>query len=402
MNMLVIPANQQSIVQGGLSVLAREEIDMQITTAKRYPRDIIKARKDIYTRATITQDVAQACFYRLERKNKNTNSVSVISGESVRFAEILLQVWGNCRVATRIIDENAQFVIAQAVFFDLENNTSLTIETQRSIVGKSGRFGVDMIAVTGSAARSIALRDVVLRSIPRGLWQDLSDKIREFSDTPSKGPAELYERVQKCIAYFDRNGVSQAQIEAKIGVKVDKIKDTELSVLRGIINAVNEGETTFDQEFGTNEKALPPAPPPPPAAQSLEDRLKNAVRFFDGNGVNVERIEKKIRRKISEAEEKDMDDLSEIANLIKDGKTTFLEQFPIPAPQDDFNPHAVLEDFQIELDACETKQDVFNLRNKFDEALCKAGGDFLAEAERIVNERIYLIQANQKGGCDGL
>src|SRR6516165_9282959 len=72
------------------------EIDMQIATAKRFPR-----RKDreialkIMDRATLNADIAGECLYNLERGGKS------IQGPSIRFAEIIRSCYGNLRVASR-------------------------------------------------------------------------------------------------------------------------------------------------------------------------------------------------------------------------------------------------------------------------------------------------------------
>ena len=66
-----------------------QEYDIQISTAKRYPRDIVKVMAEAESMATRTLKIAQNCFYTLPRAGKD------IEGPSIRLAEIFMSSWGN-------------------------------------------------------------------------------------------------------------------------------------------------------------------------------------------------------------------------------------------------------------------------------------------------------------------
>ena len=59
----VIEIHQAEIVQA----VNRAEIDMQISTAKQYPRDISRVLNTIETYATMDTETAEDCFYALRR-----------------------------------------------------------------------------------------------------------------------------------------------------------------------------------------------------------------------------------------------------------------------------------------------------------------------------------------------
>ena len=79
-----------------IQAIDKAEIDMQIATAKQYPRDIAVALNNMRTYAMMDSETAQECFYAVARGG------NAIEGVSVRFAEIVAESWGNLRVATRI------------------------------------------------------------------------------------------------------------------------------------------------------------------------------------------------------------------------------------------------------------------------------------------------------------
>ena len=78
-----------------LQAINRSEIDIQISTAKQYPRDLSSVLKNIRDYATIDAETAADCFYALKRGQGN--DASVIEGLSVRMAEIFASSWGNYR-----------------------------------------------------------------------------------------------------------------------------------------------------------------------------------------------------------------------------------------------------------------------------------------------------------------
>ena len=70
-----------------LSVISTAEINQQISTAKKFPRNVKKFLVETKSLATETEEIAGECFYRLKRKDKDGKDV-VIEGPSRVFAQI--------------------------------------------------------------------------------------------------------------------------------------------------------------------------------------------------------------------------------------------------------------------------------------------------------------------------
>lgn len=90
-----------------LSAINKSEVDIQVSTAKAYPRDVEQSLKRIKQLATIDNETAENCFYALKRGD------TFIEGPSVRLAEIIGCAWGNLRVQARIIGNDGKFITAQ-------------------------------------------------------------------------------------------------------------------------------------------------------------------------------------------------------------------------------------------------------------------------------------------------
>lgn len=230
-----------------LQAINRAEIDIQISTAKQYPRDINAVLNKIATYATMDKETAEDCFYVLRRKDKEGND-SVIEGLSVRMAEIIAGAWGNLRVQARIIGNDGRQITAQAICHDLETNFAVSKEVKRSIVTKKGyTFSEDMQVVTGNAACSIAFRNAVLAVIPKAVTKRVINEVKQVALGQS---IDLEQSRQNVIQYFAKLGVKQEQLFLYLGVKsVQDIDKQKIFELRATANAIKEGTTTVEECF---------------------------------------------------------------------------------------------------------------------------------------------------------
>jgi GTP:adenosylcobinamide-phosphate guanylyltransferase len=233
-----------------LQAINRAEIDIQISTAKQYPRDLQQVLNKIATYATMDKETAEDCFYVLRREGANGQS-SVIEGLSVRMAEIIASSWGNLRVQSRIIGNDGKMITAQAICHDLETNLAVSKEVKRRITNKYGKtYSEDMQVVTGNAASSIAFRNAVLAVIPKAVTKRIINDVKKVALGQS---IDLETTRQRMIDYYVKIGVSQQQIfeylEIKSLAEIDKEKVFEL---RALANAIKEGTTSVAETFKKN------------------------------------------------------------------------------------------------------------------------------------------------------
>lgn len=238
---------------GTLAVITGAEIDSQIATARRFPRhttaqQVAKVRESIRSLATQSEQIASECFYAVPRDGKMTE------GPSIRFAEIVVANWGNCRAGARVVAEERDHIIAQGVFHDLETNAAITREVKRRITKKDGRrFSADMIATTGNAACAVAMRNAVFGGVPRAYWNDILDDVRRASIGDAKTHAS---KRAAAMAYLQKMGATEAMVLGLLKRQsATDITGDDLTMLRGIANAIRDGETTVDAAFAPPEVA---------------------------------------------------------------------------------------------------------------------------------------------------
>jgi hypothetical protein len=231
-----------------LSLFQQEKalIDVQVATAKQYPRNVRRCVENAVTVATLTKEIAESCTYTVPRSKKS------IVGPSVHLAKIIAQSWGNLRVSNKVVDIDLKHVTSQAICWDLESNIAIQTEVKRLIIGKEGRFSDDMITVTGNAANSISLRNAIFAVIPKGVTDRVYDAAKKkIVGNLSNKDQFIARRKEIFDAFRDVYGVTEEEVLRAIGKNaIDNIqKDEELVALVGIASALRDGDTTPDEAF---------------------------------------------------------------------------------------------------------------------------------------------------------
>lgn len=191
----------QVVTNDALSLITKAEIDVQISTAKAFPRSIKMFLDKAMSIATVNENVAASCNYALPRGGKS------LEGPTVRLAEIVCSAYGNIRSGARVISNDGKTITAQGICHDLETNNCVTVEVKRRITGKDGKtFNEDMQTVTGNAACAIAFRNAVFKVIPSAIVNEVYEATKKVA----RGTAEtLVARRTKAVDYFKERGVKE-------------------------------------------------------------------------------------------------------------------------------------------------------------------------------------------------
>jgi hypothetical protein len=247
-----------------LSVVSAE-INQQIATSHRYPRRKDRGiAQEIVERATLNEEIAAECFYKLSRSGGGEKKD--IIGPSIRLAEIVRAAYGNIRVASRYIgvddkDKTRCAVLVEAVAMDMQTNDAVLMHVRRPIMtspknGPPRMFSADMINVTIMAAQSIAQRDAIFRLVPKALW---IDGYHAALDTTRGSVETLAARRQKVIAAFAGFGIKPEKLFEALGIDSEQeIGLDDMVGLAGMWTSLKEGESV-DSVLGRAMEAHRPA-----------------------------------------------------------------------------------------------------------------------------------------------
>ena len=219
-------------------------IDVQISTAKKYPRNVTRAINN--TRAIIvsSEAIARSCGYALPRDGKT------IAGPSVHLAKILAQNWGNMRIEAKVTQITETQVVCQGIAWDLESNVAVKVEVRRRITTKAGkRFGEDMITVSGNAGNAIALRNAVFAVIPKGVVEEMYQESKHRIVGDLSDSTKLNAKRVKVIAEFkDSFDISESELMKILKVaSVEKMSAETIGLAVGVWQSLMDGDTTKEQ-----------------------------------------------------------------------------------------------------------------------------------------------------------
>lgn len=248
------------------NALMKAELDVQITTAKAYPRDIIKAQKEAIIMATLDQETAESCIYALPRKDADGNK-EYIKGESVRLAEIVASAWGNLHIGSRVIANDGKSITVEGVAWDLEKNLKVSKEVKRSILTKNKQtYSNDMQVVTGNAGQSIAYRNAVLSVVPRAFVKRIYDAAVQAAIGDQQ---KLGAKIKTLFERFKKLGIEPERILNYFGKKLEsEITAAEVEEMIGIGTAVRDNAISIDKAFIIESEA------DTSKADELEEKLK--------------------------------------------------------------------------------------------------------------------------------
>lgn len=238
-----------------LDPITRAEIDIQVATAKRFPRSIARVKADMIAMATLDEETAESCYYSLKRTGEGGDKP--IQGPSIRLAEIALSCFGNVRAGTRTAGEteDGRFVREIGFCHDVQNNVAVAREVKRRITKRDGRrFGDDMIGVTMAAAGSIALRNAILTVVPRALVRPAYLKAKEVAIGKAKSltvrRGEIVARLAKVSPLITTDRILAAVGKASI----EEVGWPEVEHLIGLGTAIKEGLQEVEEAFPAPQK----------------------------------------------------------------------------------------------------------------------------------------------------
>jgi len=248
---LNVPAKivDTEIVPSSIEAIERAQVDVQISTAHRFPRSIEKFRDRALSMATIDQETAESCLYRRPvGKKKGSNAVEYAEGASIRLAEIVAASYGNLRVAARIIEQTERFVKCEGVAHDLESNYAGKSEAFEPTVKSDGTpYSESMRAVVAKACLAKAYRDAVFKVVPRALCKQVYEKAKVVAAGNEKS---LDERRAKAKSWLNSIRVDDARVFVALGVSEwSQIGNEQLLTLTGLKTAISDQDTTVEAAF---------------------------------------------------------------------------------------------------------------------------------------------------------
>jgi hypothetical protein len=185
-------------------------------------------------------------FYRFPVKNRKENRTDWIEGPSIKLANELARIYGNCKAGVRAIDNGDSWIFS-ATFIDIESGFELVRPfQQRKSAGKIG--GADeerRLDIAFQIGASKAIRNVVVNAL------------QTFADFAlNEARNALVERIGKDLAgYRERTSaklsgmVSIDRVEAVVGKPVKDWLAPDVARVIAMATSVAEGMSNLNETF---------------------------------------------------------------------------------------------------------------------------------------------------------
>lgn len=224
------------------------EIQAAMTIAKRFPRDPIAAMDRIINACT-RPSLAEGALYSYQRGGQE------VTGPSIRLAEALAQSWGNIQFGIRELEQNDKESTVEAFAFDLETNTRQVKVFQVPHMRHSKR-GVTKLTdprdiyeiVANQGARR--MRACILGVIPGDVTEAAKNQCEVTLHAHSEATPET---IKKMVEAFGKFGVTQDQIQKKLGKRVDAINSANIVQLKKIYQSLKDGMSKPEDQFDTTK-----------------------------------------------------------------------------------------------------------------------------------------------------
>lgn len=244
-----------------MAARAKADIESRFVLALQRPRDV----NDV--RLKLIKECKRPGFAQVARYSKPVGGQR-IEGPSVRFAEAALRLMGNVLPETSVIYDDNQKRITRVSVTDLETNVTYssdvtvekTVERQHLKDGqiplgkRKNSYGKDVYLLPATeddirnkvnAEVSKALRTNGLRILPGDILEECMD---QCVSTLRSDAAQDPDRERKKIAdAFGSLGVLPSALADYLGHGLDQCSPAEIVDLRGVYQAIKDGETTWSE-----------------------------------------------------------------------------------------------------------------------------------------------------------
>jgi hypothetical protein len=220
------------------------QVAAQVQVAQQFPRDITRVRRELDA-ACESFDLARVAFWALPNRGQ---------GLSVHLARELAVIWGNVDHGVHELrrDEQRGMSEVQAFCWDMERNSrnTRTFQVPHMIMKGGRRVPIDDLQDVYRNNQNVgarAYRECVFATIPRQ-WVDRAERL--LRDTLKRGDGvPLPERRRNAVGWFERQQVTLAQLEARVGRPMERWDDEDVAQLQVVADSIRRGETTVAEQF---------------------------------------------------------------------------------------------------------------------------------------------------------
>lgn len=225
-------------------------------------RDLAKVMRDIKTMAAMA---GEDWYYRFPVRNKDGQDW--IEGPSIKCAENVARLYGNCDVACFSMDQGTSWLF-MARFVDLETGFSLIrpFQADKAKVTVKTKDPGRQQEIAYAIGASKATRNVITNAIETFTNFAVEEAKKNLVEKVGKKLDEYRKRVVDRLTSLE---IDVKRVEAVRGRKVEEWLAPDVALIIAELKAIADGMATADETW-------PPPPPPEPKRGDFKEEAKKA------------------------------------------------------------------------------------------------------------------------------
>lgn len=236
---------------------AVQEVQAAIIIAKKFPRDQTSAFNKVDT-ACQRLSLAEKAMYSYPRGKDKAGKALMVTGPSIRLAEVLAQNWGNIdfgvrELERRTLPDGTGVSVAESFCWDMETNVRQTktfevphlreSTAKGSVKLTDSRDIYELVANMGSRRT----RACILGILPIDYVETAVVRCKET--VKKGGGALLIDRIKKVVIGFKELVVTQEMLENYLGHPISETNEEELVDLISIGSSIRDGQQSREDFF---------------------------------------------------------------------------------------------------------------------------------------------------------
>lgn len=226
------------------------------------PRDLKAIWTQLQNELEFAPEYAENCWYSIPYKDNKTGKTVHVEGIGIHGATALARAWGFADCMGGISADTGDKVICRGIFVDYKASARFIKEVvvnryQISAKGQAYRLVGKHWENAVQSGISKAMRNSTLHGIPEYMKERFFDFAKKMAamDKPGAPRITAKDKIEKTFSYFKKNlMVPRAAYDDYIQTELredKKMTDEEIVVhLKGLYNAIRDGETTAVVVFG--------------------------------------------------------------------------------------------------------------------------------------------------------
>lgn len=226
---------------------AVQEVQISIMSAKRFPRDEVRAEAKIMV-ACQRYSLAEEAIYAYPRGGEK------IEGVTIRLAEAIAQAWGNLEYGFQVLEQDQDRTSVGTFCWDLETNTrakrTFIIEHRMKLKNGSMKILSDPRDIYEHIANHAQrrVRACILEIIPGDVVEKAKLACKKTLQI-GKDSEPLIDRVKRIIRGLVALGITQELVEKKLGHPVDQCNGEEVADLIQVFNSIRDKHSRREDWF---------------------------------------------------------------------------------------------------------------------------------------------------------